>query len=160
MEPRYQYDATTRDVAKKLGDIANISPKVIDYLIDSYSGVIGQVTKPSTTKTGFSIESQFKIDPAYSADTTNKLYDLQRRLNTIATTKNLVQRIPSKIVTPEEKNRNAVNKVITQISDLRKQQKAVESENLTLEQKKQKARDIQLKINRLASEAISKYGAK
>lgn len=47
---RQRYDASTSEVAKAIGNIFNYSPKRIDYLLDSYTGVVGDFVLPLTTK--------------------------------------------------------------------------------------------------------------
>ena len=54
--PENQYDETTSEIAKGLGDALGWSPKRIDYLIKSYTGIIGSLCclqqRPATTQAG------------------------------------------------------------------------------------------------------------
>ena len=52
--PRYQYDDQSTEIAKFLGDKFNFSPKQIDYLIDAYTGIIGDLIITSTRKSTYS----------------------------------------------------------------------------------------------------------
>lgn len=122
--PRYQYDEKTSEIAKKIGDTFNLSPKQIDYLIRSYTGVIGNILQPATTKGASTVDvlsRQFVTDPLYSNEVLNKFYNRLDELQRAATDKNLVNKLPSKLVTPEEKEKNSLLKVSNEISKLQKQ---------------------------------------
>lgn len=129
--PKLQYDDKTSEIAKKIGDTLNLSPKQIDYLIKSYTGVIGSLALPATTKTGQPISSvisrNFVADPLYNNDIQNNFYSKLDELRRVATDKNLTGNIPPKTVTPEEKQYNDMLKVSKQLSDLRKQQLKAQS---------------------------------
>lgn len=89
--PRLQYDDTTSEISKIVGDKLNISPKQSDYLIRSYTGVIGQFLLPITTKSGTGtardkaanvITKNFIADPLYSNDIVNSFYEKKTDLET------------------------------------------------------------------------------
>lgn len=52
LEPRYQYDYSTSEIGKRVGGLVNQSPKKVDYLIDQYTGIVGDIALPLTTGTG------------------------------------------------------------------------------------------------------------
>jgi hypothetical protein len=137
-----------------MGDKLNMSPKALDYLIKSYSGIIGQVMQPATAGNQNLIKKTFTADPAYQTDTLNKFYDIMDNIETKANTKNLVEKIPTKAVTAEERTLSYLRKVSTQISDLRKKQKLIEGGELPKDEKAKQMRDIQLKMLDLANKAI------
>jgi hypothetical protein len=138
--PQYQYDEYTSEVAKKLGQITKLSPKQIDYLIKSYTGVIGQLGIPATTKANYEsgtplekilkpVTTQFIADPLYSNNIITNFYDNYDKLKQKAADKNFIEKIPGKEVTEEEKLRNAFAKASKEISDLNKQAKEAEKKN-------------------------------
>jgi hypothetical protein len=83
---KYQYDETTSDIGKKIGELTSMSPKQVDYLIKSYTGVVGQLGLPATTNKNYQtgntfdklvkpITTQFIADPAYSNQNITNFYD-------------------------------------------------------------------------------------
>jgi hypothetical protein len=135
--PQYQYDDQTSEIAKKIGEITNLSPKQIDYVIKSYTGVVGQLLLPATTKANYlggsslqkvlkPISTQFTADPLYSNQTLTDFYDNYDRLKQISADRNFTENIPSKAVTPEERAKNAFAKASKEITGITKQIKEVE----------------------------------
>jgi len=135
--PRYQYDEKTSVLAKKLGEIANLSPKKIDYVIKSYTGVIGQMGLPALTPTPDKsplqnalkpITSQFVADSSYSNSAVNDFYNNMDKLKQIAADKNIGENIPSKTITNEEALRNQFTKASKEMTDINKKIKATSNE--------------------------------
>lgn len=113
-----QYDDKTSKIAKAIGEYSNkvidggISPKQIDYLIKSYTGVVGQVVLPMNVPGGSpakAVKQQFKVDPLYSNQATGDFYEKLNELTRIAKDKNKIENIPSKKVTPEEDIKNSMS---------------------------------------------------
>ena len=73
VRPSQRYDESTSSIAKWLGEKFNYSPKKIHYLLDQYSGVIGDFVLPATTQKAekSAALSAFVFDPV----TNNKLSD-------------------------------------------------------------------------------------
>lgn len=91
--PKYQYDDQSTEIAKFLGDKFNFSPKQIDYLVDAYTGIVGDLIITSTRKSTYSgddtkekllrpILGQFKSDPLYSNDIVNTFYENKDKIDT------------------------------------------------------------------------------
>lgn len=121
--PRYQYDERTSEIAKKIGDTFNLSPKQIDYLIKSYLGVIGNIIQPATTKGVNTVEvlsRQFTADPLYSNEILNDFYDKLDELQRKETDSEFA-RGKSKLTFGEETQRKRLQKARTKISKLQKQ---------------------------------------
>lgn len=124
--PKYlQYDEKTTSIAKAIGELSTkvipggISPKQLDYLVKSYSGVIGQFGAPLATpggSPGKTLTSQFMADPAFSNQSATDFYDKLDKLSSAATSKNILQKLPSKNLTPEEAMRNSMTEVSTALS--------------------------------------------
>jgi hypothetical protein len=121
--PKLQFDERTSELAKEIGDKFNLSPKQIDYIIKSYGGIVGSIVIPATTKGGNVVESvvtrSFTADAAYSNGITNGFYDKLDKLKNAATDKNITLKLPSKLVTPEEKMSNLYASMTRHISDIR-----------------------------------------
>ena len=103
LSPRYQYDESTSEIAKAIGDKMNLSPKQIDYLINAYGGVIAQLGLPLTTKSTYNkgnavgnvtspIVRSYTSDPLYSNQALQDFYNnLQTAKNNSADQKFLGQ---------------------------------------------------------------------
>jgi hypothetical protein len=77
--PYLQYDAKTSEIAKKIGAAFNLSPKKIDYLVKSYTGIIGQAGIPLSTKSNYTgvggvLSAPFTADALYNNEIQNDFY--------------------------------------------------------------------------------------
>lgn len=52
VKPEQRFDETTDYFSRWLGDVLNYSPKKINYMLDAYSGVVGDYTLPLLTPQG------------------------------------------------------------------------------------------------------------
>ncbi len=123
LSPKYQYDEKTTEIAKAIGQKTNLSPKQIDYLIRSYTGIIGQVIQPATTKGQgvlSTLSRQFTADALYNNQTIVDFYDNYDKLKTMAADKNMEGNIPGKVVTGEESIRNKLSNISSSISEKQK----------------------------------------
>jgi len=75
--PGLRYDENTTEIAKWIGGKINYSPKKIDYLLNAYSGVIGDFAMPLTTPKAESnpFAKAFTIDSVTSNKVTQQFYD-------------------------------------------------------------------------------------
>ena len=85
--PGERYDASTDVVSKWLGSTFNLSPKKINYLIDQYTGVVGDILLPLLTPTAERdmFTAAFTIDSVYSNRLSNDFYE---KLDELTYTKN------------------------------------------------------------------------
>lgn len=81
--PGERYDEKTDELSKWLGKTFNLSPKKINYLLDQYSGVIGDILLPLMTpatsaknKLLAAPMAAFTIDTTSTNKTTGEYYDL------------------------------------------------------------------------------------
>lgn len=51
--PSSRYDSSTSEISKAIGKIFNYSPKKIDYLLEQYTGIVGDILLPATTKSSY-----------------------------------------------------------------------------------------------------------
>jgi hypothetical protein len=83
IEPKERYDESTSSIAIKLGQFLNYSPKKIHYLLDQYTGVIGDFVLPATTKRaerGY-LEGAFILDPTRSNKLSEKFFKMYDEAN-------------------------------------------------------------------------------
>ena len=163
-----QYDEKSSEITKKIAELANkqgidLSPKQMDYLIKSYTGVIGQLGLPASTKSTMSggntlskltkpVTTQFISDPLYSNQTVTDFYDNLDKTTRLATDKNLNEKLPSKLLTPEEQRKSIFTKASAQISDINKEIKLADAKNDTV-----KVKELKQKIIDLAKATNDRY---
>ena len=158
MQERYkylQYDEKTTEIAKAIGKFSHevtggegLSPKQIDYITKTYTGIIGQMGMPVATKGGNPIDvitNKFTADPLYSNQVIQDFYDNYESVQKKSESKNFLDKIPSKIITQEEKITGKFRKASSQISDLNKQIKT--------ETDDAKIRELRKQIINIAKEA-------
>lgn len=82
LAPSERYDESTSSIAIAMGKALNYSPKKIHYILDQYSGVVGDVILPLTTNKAEKgmISSRFVVDPLYNNDVSTKYYDMKEEL--------------------------------------------------------------------------------
>lgn len=166
-----QYDEKTSEISKWFAEEAkkiglDLSPKQMDYLIRSYTGVVGQLGLPATTKATMSgsntkqkllkpITSQFVADPLYSNQNITDFYDNYDKIKTLAADKNITESIPSKVQTFEEKYKSLFTKTSKEVSDLNKQIREAEMKGNTEEVKLLRAKIIEAAMK--ANKEYSNY---
>lgn len=120
-----QYDEKTTAIAKAIAELSaevipgGISPKQLDYLVKSYSGVVGQFGIPLVTPGGSlakTLSTQFTADPTFSNQSTADFYDKLDKLSSTAIDKNITDKIPSKKITTEEDIKNSMQGISSALS--------------------------------------------
>lgn len=80
-----QYDDNTSEIAKAIGKVFDVAPKKIHYVIDQYTGIIGDIVLPATAKKKGSMKDFLKrkviADATYSSESVNTFYDLKEQLS-------------------------------------------------------------------------------
>jgi len=162
-----QYDEKTSEVAKWLGNAAaelginngeGLSPKQIDYIIDSYTGIIGDVLIPATTEGGNVFEKvvtgPFVADNVYSNNIQNDFYSAMDSMNKEKNHIDASGAAESWQRTPEDKMYSYYLAASKEMSDLRKR----ERELAALPNSKEKSeaqRELRKQINAIAEEALA-----
>jgi hypothetical protein len=160
VSPELQYDSKTSEVSKFLGETFKMSPKQIEYLIRSYTGVVGQVGLPATTEgasVGSMLERQVTADPLYSNDVISDFYDTKEKLDT-AYNNFRTMRVKNEDYSPAM--RKAFTDAANKISTVRKQIRNIEKSGLSPDGKEKKIRPLQnlmLKIAENANKVAKKY---
>lgn len=75
--PRDRYDESTSSIAVWIGQAINYSPKKVHYLLDQYSGVIGDFVLPATSKKEKKdfFSGNFTLDSVTSNKLSERFYD-------------------------------------------------------------------------------------
>ena len=157
--PQEEYDAKTSEISKWIGKQLGISPKKLDYVIDQYSGVLGDIALPSTTNyaeskdsSGFNaltnpLKSQFTVDSVLTNKSTQRYYDeLQKAEDN------------KKLRTATDKDKlkyKALSSVSKEITDLRNTQKEIQNDkSLSDSEKYSQSKKLQKQINNKQNDAI------
>ena len=151
-----QYDETTDTISKWLGEKLNYSPYKINYLLDQYSGGIGDSVLPYLTPE--SDGSSF-IAPLADKFTTDSVMKNQNVTDFYDTLDTLTKNANSSKATDKDILANKyMNTIRSEISDLYTQKREIQNSDLTDAEKDELVRDIQEQINSLAKEALDTYG--
>ena len=144
-EAKDQYDEKTDAFSKWLGGILNYSPKKINYLIDAYTGVIGDFALPLTTPTAEvnPFMKAFTIDGNFSNEIGNKFYETKDKYSKYKNNK------PSAVVVSRY-----LNKQNDMVNDLHAEIRKIQSSDASDAEKKAKSGELRELINLIESTAI------
>lgn len=148
--PDMQFDEKTSSLSKSLGAYLDISPKSLDYLFDSYLGILADVGLPLMTDKKSNALKPFKnifiADPVFKSDALNKFYDRLESTRMKGNDLNKKFDIPSEVVNPYEKEASRLTKISKDITDINKLIKA--------EKDDAKIRLLREKLNLIANSAL------
>ena len=157
-----QYDETTDSISRWLGEKLDYSPYKINYLLDQYTGAIGDSFLPMLTPEAESeedtfmgeltapIRSGFTTDSVIKNQNVSDFYDMKDKLATNAK--------GSKATDEDILSNKYFNSVNTEIGKLYAEKRAIQNSNLSDNKKYNRVRDIQKEINTLAEKALNEYG--
>lgn len=149
VRPRDRYDESTSSIAIAIGQAINYSPKKIHYLIDQYSGVIGDFLLPATTskaeKDFFS--GNFTIDPATSNKLSTQFNDIYQEAQYSKSDNSITAQYQVRYL----------NRVKDSVSEMYDQINAIQSSDLSNSEKLQQVRVIRIMINEAYKTAIADY---
>lgn len=149
--PKNQYDETTDNLSKWLGAKLNASPKKINYLLDQYSGGIGDILLPAITPQAKKnvIVDKFTADSVFKNKYPGKFYETLEKQTQIAN---------DSFATDEDQLQlKYLNSVSKEMGDLYKEKRKIQMSNISNKEKTAKVREIQEKINTLAEKGLSNY---
>lgn len=150
--PGEQYDVNTSGVAKAIGQQFEISPYVVDYLIKSYGGIVGQMVQGADKGVTGAIEKKFITDPVFKSKSVNEFYDELDKLRKEAQDFNKQNDIPADALTPFERKANAFGKVSTVLSKIRAEQRKLQASEDA--EKEEKIKKLQEQLNQIAEDAV------
>jgi hypothetical protein len=149
--PKNQYDETTDEFSKWLGSKINASPKKINYLIDQYSGGVGDVLLPMITPQAKQnvFKDKFTTDSVLKNKYVSKFYETLEKQNQIAN---------DPLATDEDEIQlKYLNNTSKEMGNLYKEKRNVQMSNISNKEKTAKVREIQEKINELAESSLQNY---
>ena len=159
-----QFDESTDSISKWLGenfDPFDLGPYKINYLLDQYSGGLGDMVLPMLTPEAESGDNSFMgnvmapwkkeitTDSVLNNKNPGNFYDLQDELEVKANSRN---------ATEEDALRSMyMDSVGWEMSDLYKKKREIQGSDLPDDEKYEAVREIQEEINALAENAVSSY---
>ena len=156
-----QSDETTDLISKWLGETLNISPYKLNYLLDQYSGVFGDMLLPSLTPQAESGGNSLlggAIAPLADQFTTDSVMKNQNVSDFYDTLDDLTASAKSKYATDTDVLRyKYMNTINSELSNLYKQKRETQNSNLSNSEKYQAVREIQRQIDLLAEQALNSY---
>ena len=149
VRPGDRYDEGTSSIAIAIGKAINYSPKKIHYLIDQYSGVIGDFLLPATTKKAEKdfFSGNFTIDPVTSNKLSDKFYKIYDEAQYTRTDGDVKAQYQVKYL---NRAKGAVSEMYKQIND-------IQNSSISNFEKLQQVRVIRVLINEVMKNAIADY---
>ena len=144
--PKDQYDENTDAFSKWLGGKINYSPKKINYLIDAYTGVIGDVVLPLTTPKAETnpFTKAFVLDGVTSNEISNDFYNMLDKYNPKQNPKKSAKEVS-----------RYLNKQSSQVSDIYKQIREVENSDISDDEKRKQVRELRELANTIELTAMA-----
>lgn len=153
-----QYDETTDEFSKWLGEKLNLSPIKINNLIDQNSGVIGDLILPMMTaeaKTKNSNPVMAGIEDKFTADI---VFDNKYSSNFYSEKEKLSKKSNSDKATDEDVLKTKfMNSIQSSMNDLHKEIREVQNSDLDKETKYAKVRELKKQINEMARVGLNSY---
>ena len=156
-----QFDESTDAISKWLGEKLNFSPYKINYLLDQYSGGVGDTFLPMLTPEAESGDNSFLgnvLAPAKSKFTTDSVINNQNVADFYDTVDKLATNAKSSKATDEDKLMyKYMNSVNAELSDLYAQKREIQNSDLSSAEKYDQVRDIQSQIVALTKKGLATY---
>lgn len=144
-----QYDESTDKLSKFIGEKLNISPKKINYVLDQYSGGVGDILIPKLTPQAENnvIEDKFTTDSVMKSRYPGEFFEKADELQIASNS--------SKATDKDKVKYKFISKIDSDISDLYKKKKEIQNSDATDEEKKKELKEVQKEINKLSKKAIT-----
>jgi len=145
--PGERYDTSTDIFSKWIGKQLNLSPKKINYLLDQYSGVVGDFVLPLLTPQAErnAFAKSFTVDSVSSNRISGDFYDKGDKITYAKNGGNVSMQVVGRFW----------NKQISACSDIYTQIREIEdSTDLTDSQKRQKVREAKAILNGIQKNAL------
>lgn len=157
-----QTDESIDAISNFIGNALNVSPYKVNYLLDQYTGGIGDTILPMLTPEATSgndtltgqilapFTKKFTTDSTMNNKNVGKLYETSEKLTTGAKKSDAKE---------EDLLKNKfINSVKADMGELYKQKREIQGDNtLTKSEKYEKIREIQKEINQLAKAGLNNY---
>lgn len=161
--PEDEYDSKTDEFSKWLGKKLHKSPKKINYVLDQYTGVIGDIILPLATKyTNTPMDNkaaQAFLSPLQNKFTTNDIMSNKSQSEFYdAYTKAQNEVSHNKKNNLEKPEDNAVKSYLTnrnkEMSEIKSEIEKVQASNMSNSEKIKKVQEYQNQINTIAKDAL------
>ncbi len=156
-----QFDESTDAISKWLGEKTNFSPVKINYLLDQYSGGLGDVVLPMLTPEAEGGDNSFLgniLAPMKDKFTTDSVMNNQNVSDFYDTMDELTTNAKRSAATDEDILKNKYfNSVNTDLSELYKLKREIQNSSLADDEKYSKVRELQREIDDIAKNALSSY---
>ena len=150
-----QYDETTDSISKWLGEVTGKSPYKINYLLDQYSGGIGDVVLPMLTPES---DGSGVIAPFTDKFTTDSIMKNQNVSDFYTKVDELTKAGNSANATDDDVLKSKyLNSISSELGELYAQKRKIQNSDLTDEEKDAAVRDIQEQIVDLTKTGLSSY---
>lgn len=152
-----QYDETTDEISKWLGEKTNLSPYKLNYLLDQYSGGVGDMFLPRLTLEAergdnsmiAPISDKFTTDGVLKNQNISDFYDTMDELNTNAKS--------SKATDEDVLKQKYMNSVNSELAELYAKKREVQNGDLPDAEKYEEVRMIQQQIVDLTRDSLNSY---
>lgn len=158
--PGERYDESTSAIAKTVGGILNISPKKINYLIDQYTGVAGDLILPTTSNKankGY-ILGNTTIDPTTQNKLSSSFYDALDQATYVKNSKS--GKYTETDIAEAEAVYKYLNDIKSKVNELNKAKREINnSSEFSNSDKLARINDIQILINEYYKQALTDMSA-
>ena len=158
-----QYDESTDKFSRWIGETFNVSPYKVNYLLDQYSGGVGDVVLPMITpeaNNDAETLGEYLIAPFKSKFSTNSTMNNQNISDFYDTSEELITNAKKSNATDKDVLSNKyINSVKAEMNELYKEKREIQNSDLSKSEKYEKVLDIQSQINDLAENALSEYNS-
>lgn len=145
--PGQRYDSSTDIFSKAVGGALGISPKKLNYVLDQYSGVVGDFLLPLLTPQAerWMFSKAFTVDAVTSNRLSGDFYDESDALTYAKNGGDETAAVVSRFWSKQQ----------SACSDLYKQIREVEASNLSDREKRQKTRELKALVNGIQKNAMA-----
>lgn len=156
-DPTMRYDETTSEIGKAVGKALGMSPVQIDYLIDQYTGVFGDILLPLTTTAAEQnpVAKKFSSDPAYSSDYNDEFNRIRDDIDMQVQAEEREAEEGEEVISAAVLTQKYLNTVGKRVNELYKEIDRIQADKyLDDKTKLEGARELRFKINEVHKEAI------
>ena len=156
-----QYDESIDEISKWLGKTFNVSPYKINYIMNQYSGGIGDVIMPMLTpetKSGNNTLLEYALSPLVDKFTADSVMNNKNTGNLYETSEKLTINANKSNATNEDILKNKfVNSMKSEMNDLYKEKREIQNSNISKKEKYEKVRSVQNQINEMSKYSLNNY---
>lgn len=146
-----QYDEKTDAISKFIGKTFKVSPKKVNYLLDQYTGGIGDVILPmlSPEANQNPISAKFTTDSVMNNKYVSEFYDTKDKLTK--------QSNSLKATDEDILKTKYINSMGSKMNNLYKEKREIQNSNLSNKEKLLKVKEVQQRINDIAKFSLEDY---